>query len=288
MIAARRLNENALDRVGQILSQAGCEPVGWRWIDEGDAADVEFRQGLPDAREALRGAIDGCDIIAQAAIGREKAILISDMDSTMIGQECIDELADLAGVGPEVAAVTERAMRGEIDFVGALNDRLALLAGLPVEKVAECLATRIHDTPGAQTLVRTLRARGALTVLVSGGFRRFADPVAQRLGFERVHCNVLGSENGKLTGKVEGPIVDGAAKLAALEQACVARSVDRSAVLAIGDGANDLPMIEAAGLGVAYYAKPVVAAAAAAAIANNDLTALLWAQGIARAHWVES
>ncbi|TXC68989.1 phosphoserine phosphatase SerB [Sphingorhabdus soli] len=287
VIAARRLNENAIDRVEQILAQAGCEPAGWRWIDEGDAADVEFRQGLVNARAALRDAVEGCDIVVQAAIGREKAILISDMDSTMIGQECIDELADLAGVGREVAAVTERAMRGEIDFVGALNDRVALLAGLPVGKVAECLATRIHDTPGAQTLVRTMRARGALTILVSGGFRRFAGPVAQRLGFERVHCNVLGAADGCLMGKVEGPIVDAAAKLAALEQACVARGVDRTAVLAIGDGANDLPMIEAAGLGVAFNAKPIVAAAAAAAIAHNDLTALLWVQGISRAHWIE-
>ncbi len=275
-----------LSRISDRLAQAGCAPGAPRWIDQGDAADIPFACDLAAARKALAGSVEDCDIVAQVAEGREKSILISDMDSTMIGQECIDELAAMAGVGAEVAAVTERAMRGEIDFIGALNDRVALLAGLPVEKVAECLATRIHDTPGAATLVRTMRARGALTILVSGGFRRFAGPIAQRLGFERVHCNILAVENNRLTGKVEGPIVDAAAKLAVLEAACVQRGVDASAVLAIGDGANDLPMIEAAGLGLAYRAKPVVAAAADAGIMHNDLTAALWAQGIARDQWV--
>lgn len=286
VIAAGRLNENALRRISDRLAQAGCVPGPSCWIDEGDAADIAFDRDLAAGRTALAGSEEHCDIIAQVAEGREKSILISDMDSTMIGQECIDELAAMAGVGSAVAAVTERAMRGEIDFVGALNDRVALLAGLPVESVAQCLATRIHDTPGAQTLVRTMRARGALTILVSGGFRRFAGPVAQRLGFERVHCNILEVKDNRLTGRVEGPIVDAAAKLAALEAACAQRGVGVSAVLAIGDGANDLPMIEAAGLGLAYRAKPIVAAAADAAIMHNDLTAALWAQGIARDQWV--
>ena len=237
-------------------------------------------------RAALDGAFDGVDVVVQAAEGREKRLLIADMDSTMIQVECIDELADYAGIKPEIAAVTERAMRGELDFAAALDARVALLKGLDEGAIDRCLAERVTDTPGAATLVKTMRARGATTVLISGGFTRFAEPVGARLGFERVVANRLEIAGGVLAGTVAKPIVDSATKEATLRAVAAERGLDLADTLAVGDGANDLPMIRAAGLGVAYRAKPIVAAAAAARIEHGDLTALLWAQGIRRADWV--
>jgi phosphoserine phosphatase len=263
-----------------------CEVEGWSWLDEGEAADITFGANPDRARGGLEGWFPQGDVIVQPAATREKRLLVADMDSTMITVECIDELADYAGCKPEIAAITERAMRGELDFEGALDARVALLAGLDEGAIDRCLAERVRIMPGAEALVRTMRARGALTVLVSGGFTRFAEPVAQRIGFDRAIANRLLTRDGRLTGRVARPIVAADTKLQTLEAALAERGLDRAASLAIGDGANDLPMIGAAGLGVAYRAKPVVAAAAGARVEHGDLRALLWAQGIARRDWV--
>ena len=196
----------AVDRLGQ----AGCAPGAATWIDEGEAADVAFARDPAAARRALEGAVAGVDVVVQPAAGREKKLLVADMDSTMITVECIDELADYAGIKAEVAAVTEAAMRGELDFAGALDARVALLAGLAEHAIERCLAERVRIMPGAEALVRTMRARGAHCVLVSGGFTRFAEPVATAIGFDRAIANVLLTEGGRLTGRVAKPIVGSA------------------------------------------------------------------------------
>jgi len=256
------------------------------WIEEGIAADLPISGDPGAARRALEGLLEGVDAIVQPAAHRRKRLLVADMDSTMIGQECIDELADYAGFRDEVAAVTERAMRGELDFAAALDARVALLAGLPAETIDRCREERVRLTPGARALVRTMRANGAFTLLVSGGFTRFAEPVAAAIGFHEARANVLEERDGRLAGTVARPIVDAAVKRAALAEAAASRAIAPAETLAIGDGANDIPMIEAAGLGVAFRAKPRTAAAADARIEANDLTALLYAQGYARKDWV--
>ena len=268
------------------LSAAGCAPGEVAWIEEGVAADVAFASGPEAARSALEGALPTTDIVVQPSEGRRKTLLIADMDSTMITVECIDELADYAGIKAEVAAVTEAAMRGDLDFGAALDARVALLSGLAEATIDRCLAERVAIMPGATVLVRTMRAHGAQCVLVSGGFTRFAEPVAREIGFDRAIANRLLVEHGKLTGAVARPIVGADAKLAALRDAIADSGIDPRATLAVGDGANDLKMIRAAGLGVAYHAKPIVAAAAGARIDHGDLSTLLYAQGYAREAWV--
>jgi phosphoserine phosphatase len=285
LIAAGRLSSGVVSAAQDRLASVGCVPVHAGWIDEGDAADIGFGVHPDHARAALEGSYQGVDVVVQNADGRRKALLIADMDSTMIAQECIDELADYAGLKPEIAAVTERAMRGELDFAAALDARVALLKGLDEGAIERCLAERVTLTPGARTLVGTTRAMGGLTILVSGGFTRFAEPVGAMIGFDRVTANRLTIADGRLTGRVETPIVDSATKERTLVDALKERHLHLGASLAVGDGANDLAMIRAAGLGVAYRAKPVVAAAASARIDHNDLTALLWAQGIPRREW---
>ncbi|MFN3988682.1 MAG: phosphoserine phosphatase SerB [Erythrobacter sp.] len=211
-------------------------------------------------------------------------VFVSDMDSTMIGQECIDELADYAGLKPQIAAITERAMQGELDFEGALRERVALLAGLEESVIATCLGERIRATPGARVLVQTLAARGARCVLVTGGFHHFADPVAESLGFHRVVGNRLEVAGGKLTGGLVGPITDAAVKAAVLnEETRNAGEGVRS--LATGDGANDIPMIAAADYGFAYRAKPKARAAANGRVDGQDLTDVLRLLGVAEGEW---
>jgi len=272
----------------ELLGEAGCTPGDWHWIDRGDAADIAFDRDCEAARKALNSLRAPVDWVAQPAADREKRLFVADMDSTMIGQECIDELADFAGVKSQVALVTERAMRGEIDFSAALDARVALLKGLDVGAITSCLAERIFDTPGAATLVHTMRSRGAMTVLVSGGFTRFAGPVGQRIGFNAVHANVLEIDGDRLAGSVARPVVDADAKRNTLVQACAKLGLRPEQTLAIGDGANDVAMIRAAGLGIAYRAKPALVEAADASVDHNDLTALLWAQGIARCDWAKT
>ncbi|WP_294137181.1 phosphoserine phosphatase SerB [Sphingobium sp.] len=272
----------ALDR----LAQSGCQPGDTLWLDADKAADIFFAADPVAARAALTDLGQGIDIIVQPQATREKALIIADMDSTMITVECIDELADYAGIKPQIAEITERAMRGELDFAGALDERVALLKGLDDSAIDRCRAERVTIMPGAKALVRTMKARGARALLVSGGFTRFTGPVAEEIGFDAAVANVLEIADGALLGTVSRPIVDAARKRAELE-AMIAGGIDRALTLAVGDGANDIPMIEGAGLGVAYHAKPKTRAAAAAEIVHGDLSVLLYAQGIASADWVQ-
>jgi phosphoserine phosphatase len=225
-------------------------------------------------------------LVAEGAIEVPR-LFVSDMDSTMIGQECIDELADYAGLKPQIAAITERAMQGELDFEAALRERVALLAGLEESAINACLAERIVATPGAKTLVATLAAMGTRTVLVTGGFHHFADPVAEMLGFHRVVGNRLAVENGKLSGGLVGPITDSAVKAAVLREE-LAELGEGAHSLATGDGANDIPMIEAATYGFAYRAKPKARAAANGRVDSDDLTPVLALLGVPREEWRES
>ncbi|MFZ4690671.1 MAG: phosphoserine phosphatase SerB [Polymorphobacter sp.] len=265
------------------VAQAGGAPAGWEWIDTGDALDIPASAiTAATARAALEAALPHLDIIVQPAAGpRRKRLLIADMDSTMITCECIDELADYAGLKAEVAAVTEAAMRGDLDFAAALDARVALLAGMGAAVIDQCRRERVRLMPGAQALVRTMAGDGAHTLLVSGGFTAFTAPVAAEIGFAAQVANTLLIENGRLTGKVKRPIVDAATKRAQL----LGAGVPLPATLAVGDGANDIPMLEAAGLGIAYHAKPRAAAAADAAVRHGDLTVLLRAQGWRRSDW---
>lgn len=219
------------------------------------------------------------DLCAQPWDGRRKRLLVADMDSTIIGCECIDELADFAGVKAKVSEITERAMRGELDFEGALRERVAMLKGLPLADLQRAYDQRVRLNPGARTLVRTMTANGARAALVSGGFTFFTSRVAQAAGFDDNRANTLIDDGAALSGLVGEPILGRQAKLAALNEEAAGLGIELSQTLAVGDGANDLAMIEAAGLGVAYRAKPVVAAQADAKIDHADLTALLYFQG---------
>lgn len=235
----------------------------------------------------LRAEIDTrfgtCDLLVTAARPTIPKVFVSDMDSTMIAAECIDELADFAGLKAEISAITERAMQGELDFAAALTERVRLLGGLGEGAIADCLAQRIAPMPGARVLVETLKAQGCFTVLVTGGFHQFADPVADQLGFERVVANRLAIERGQLTGGLVGGIVDSSVKEAVLREEVVLRG---AASLATGDGANDIPMLMTADYGLAYYAKPKARAAAHGAIDRGDLTSVLMLLGIPREQWI--
>lgn len=266
------------------LDAAGCLPVATVWVEDGEACDLQFGRDMAAARAALEG--QGYDVVVQPAEHRRKKLIVADMDSTMITVECIDELADYAGIKAEVALVTEAAMRGEMDFGQALDARVALLKGMDESVIERCLAERVTIMPGARELVRTMRANGATGILVSGGFTRFAEPVAASIGFDRAIANILEVADGKLTGNVAKPIVDTSTKLATLSEAILEFGLSPAETLAVGDGANDLAMITQAGLGVAYHAKPVVAEAAGARIDHGDLSGLLFAQGYARTAWV--
>ncbi len=287
LIAAKgRLADADLSSAQEKLTAAGCTVAATRWIDTGLAADLDFTGDPLAAREALEGRFEATDIVVQPAAHREKRLLVADMDSTMITVECIDELADYAGIKEQVAEVTERAMRGELDFASALDARVALLAGLDESVIERCLAERVTLMAGARALVRTMKARGGHAILVSGGFTRFAEPVAAEIGFDRAIANYLEIAHGKLTGTVRKPIVGSDTKEKTLLAALDELGIGAAESMAVGDGANDLAMIRRAGLGVAYRAKPIVAGAAAARIDHGDLTALLYAQGIPSAEWV--
>jgi phosphoserine phosphatase len=285
LIAKERLGDGDISAAEDRMAMVGAHAFARSWLDEEKACDLLFSQGEDAARIALEGALDQVDVIVQPEAERRRRLLIADMDSTMIQVECIDELADYAGLKAEVAAITERAMRGDLDFEGALKARIKLLEGLEASAIDRCRAERVRLTPGARALVRTMRRDGAATVLVSGGFTAFADPVGEEIGFESVVANRLGVKDGRLTGKVGTPIVGAQTKRQTLLDALAANGLEATAALAVGDGANDIPMIEAAGLGVAYHAKPAAAAAARARIVHGDLTVLLYALGYSSSDW---
>jgi len=253
------------------------------------AIDVAVEaEGETAVREAAEGALAGrpIDVCVQPWNGRRKRLLVADMDSTIINVECLDELADFAGLKPHIAAITERAMRGELEFETALRERVALLRGLPVSALQRTFDERVRLNPGARTLVRTMAAGGARCVLVSGGFSFFTGRVAAAAGFHAERANVLIEESETLAGLVAEPILGREAKLQTLLQEAEALDLALSEILAVGDGANDLAMIEVAGLGVAYRAKPIVAAQADARVEHADLTALLHFQGYRQSEFV--
>ena len=256
-----------LDHCGDVLQIS---------LPDGDAAVV---------REVLGAHFDPCDLLVAADAIEVPRLFVSDMDSTMIGQECIDELADYAGIKPQIAAITERAMQGELDFPSALRERVGLLKGLEESAIERCLGERISPVDGAAMLVATLKAKGCRTVLVTGGFHHFADPVAERIGFERVVGNRLAVAEGKLSGALAGRISDAATKEATLREEAATLG-DGARTLAMGDGANDIPMLEAADYGIAYRAKPKARAAANGWIERGDLTAVLSLLGIPKSEWV--
>ena len=278
------------------LAQRGVRVASAGLLDAGapvlefDAPEGVFDDAKGDAA-TLRAVLDAhfapSDLLVADHAPSVPPLFVSDMDSTMIGQECIDELADFAGIKPQIAAITERAMQGELDFASALLERVALLAGLPETAIAQCLAERIRPMPGARVLVETLKVHGCRTVLVTGGFHQFADPVAEMLGFEHVVANRLEVADGKLTGRLAGPICDSATKLATL-QAEAAAIGPHARSLATGDGANDIPMIAAASYGLAYRAKPKARAAADGWIDRGDLTAVLHLLGVPQPDWVHA
>ncbi len=257
--------------VGDVADRSGS---GWRVAERSVAGGKDLVVWLE--AEAPRLCADWS---VTPAAGRKKRLLISDMDSTIIGQECVDELADFAGLKAEVSAITERAMRGELDFAGALTQRVAMLKGLALSALERCHTERVRLNPGARELVATMKAHGARAVLVSGGFRYFTSRVAKMAGFDTDRANTLLDDGTTLTGAVGQPILGREAKLAALLEETAALGTTANDAVALGDGANDLDMIRAAGLGVAYKAKPIVAAETLARIQHTDLRAALFFQG---------
>lgn len=262
------------------------------WLDPGLAADIPFSPGAPLDNRRLSHALRlelgdlPVDLFVQPVAYRRKRLFLADMDSTMIGQECVDELADLVGRKAEVAEITERTMRGELVFETSLRARVALLAGLPAGVVSRVIADRISLTRGGPELVRTMRAHGTYTVLVSGGFTVFTEQIARIIGFDEQRANTLLIENETFAGKVAEPILGREAKFETLVELRARLGLVRDETMAIGDGANDLGMIGEAGLGIAFHAKPAVAAVAAARIDHGDLTAVLFAQGYRRSEFV--
>ena len=287
LIAAGRLDDRLIDRALGALREIDPKAAFAAWIDEGDAVDLRVTGNVQAIRWALDG-LDRVDVFVQPEENRFKRLLVADMDSTIVGQECLDELADFAGLKREIAEITERAMQGKLDFKAALRERVAMLSGLDEDAIAQCLAERVVPNPGAGTLVQTMRVGGAKSILVTGGFVSFADPIAKLLGFDAVRANRLLFDGTQLSGSVEDPIVDAQAKVDALIEAREELGLRREDTLAIGDGANDKLMVQEAGLGVAFRAKPALAEVAGARLDHHGLDALLWAQGIRRRDWVKA
>ena len=285
LIAKERLSSGDISQAEDALAARGVQSFGRSWIEADAACDLLFSASPESVRQALEGTIEGVDVVVQGEAGRRKKLLVADMDSTMITIECIDELADYAGIKPQIAEITERAMRGDLDFEAALDERVGLLKDLDELVLERCHQERVEIMAGAIPLVRTMKREGARTLLVSGGFTHFADKVGRDIGFDVMISNRLGLSEGKLDGTVARPIVDSGTKQKALLDTAAEMGLERWQTMAVGDGANDIPMLQAAGLGVAYHAKPKTAAAAAARIEHNDLTALLFAQGYARSEW---
>lgn len=285
-----QLNDTEVSFVVGALEQHGGIITDVKWLAPDSACDIFFAvlERL-DAREMLNHLLANVavDFVVQPAGGRRKKLLISDMDSTMIEQECIDEIADMLGIKPEIAAITDRAMNGELDFAEALKERVARLKGVTLAQLNEIMASRITPMPGAKTLVQTMKKHGAHCVLVSGGFTHFTAHVRDLLGFDMDEANQLILQNDALTGEVKTPILDKNSKRDALSFYTERHKLHPHETLALGDGANDLPMLLAAGLGVAYHAKPNVRSMAKAKIDHCDLRALLYVQGYSTGEFVE-
>jgi phosphoserine phosphatase len=272
------------EAAGAALAETGARVAPPDWLAPGIACDLAFDGvSLAVAAAAARERLDGAplDLATQPATGRRKGLLVADMESTIIGQELVDELAEAAGIHDRIAAITARSMAGEIDFAGALHERVGLLAGLSVSTL-DRVAARITFNPGARTLIRTLRAGGAYTALVTGGFTCFAEIVARDCGFDEMRGNTLLIDGDCLSGEVGAPILGPESKLAILRELAGRHGLNMAATAAVGDGANDLAMVQAAGLGAAYRGKPVLREAAGFRIDHGDLTALLYLQGYRR------
>lgn len=279
--------EASLEKAAAELARLGW-PVAMAELleHEGDLLQIELPQGEPIAiRKVLSECFGPCDVLVAASAFECPQLLVSDMDSTIIGQECIDELADYAGLKPQIAAITERAMQGVLDFEAALRERVALLAGLEEGAITACLEERIRPAPGARELVQTLKAKGCRTVLVTGGFHHFADSVAEQLGFDRVIANRLAVADGRLTGELVGRISDSATKAAALAEEREQLG-DNAIVLALGDGANDAPMLAEADYGIACHAKAAALKVANGAVDLGDLTSMLRLLGIKQREFI--
>lgn len=283
------LNETILNKFFTALEKKKGRIQDFTWLSVEEAADIRLRdikeEVIHEAAEKIFAGL-AVDVIVQVEAHRQKKFLICDMDSTIIQQECIDELADELGIKPKVADITERAMNGELDFVTALKERVALLKGLDELALERVYKHRITLMPGAKTLVSTMKKNGAKAILVSGGFTFFTTRVAMEVGFDRDVSNNLVFEAGHLTGEVGHPIVDKETKKTVLEAAIKEENYQREEILAVGDGANDLPMLKAAGLGVAYHAKPHVRAQTKAQLNHNNLQALLFVQGYKKPEWI--
>jgi phosphoserine phosphatase len=281
------LNPTIAERAAEAVNASGLY-----WLADGIACDIALRDGddIDVAETRLRSLTGSApiDIVVQQAETRRKRFLIADMDSTMIGQECIDELADVVGLKDKVATITARAMNGEIAFEPALRERVALLKGLPISVVDEVIAKRITLTSGGHELIATMKAKGHHAALVSGGFTVFTSRIAAMLGFNENRANILIEKDGILTGEVAEPILGKQAKVDALEEISARLGITPDDVIAVGDGANDLGMLEIAGAGVALHAKPTVAAQAKMRIDHGDLTALLYIQGYRKSDFVTS
>lgn len=279
--AGTELEEPVIAAARATLKEAGAEPAPLSWLAPGIACDIPFAGAEGRAVEAaLRPRLEGLpvDLAAQPASGRRKRLLVADMESTIVTRELTDELAVLAGMGERIAAMTAASMRGEVDFAASLRERIALLAGQPA-RLLERVKDLIELSPGAHTLVQTMKAHGARTALVSGGFDVFTAVAAAACGFDEHHANRLVLKNGALTGEIGEPILDRSAKQAILARLAAALGATPADAAAVGDGANDIPMIEAAGMGVAYRGKPKTAAAARFRLDHADLTGLLYLQG---------
>ena len=286
--AAPSLSEKTLRHYKDALSELGAVHEDIAWLAEGEAADIAFDSDLEAARKALVPLLEQeqLDFALQPLQHRRKKLLVADMDSTIIQVECIDELADFAGLKEKVSAITEAAMQGELDFEQALRERVALLKGMNTSVLETVFKERVKLTPGAVEMVQTMNRSGANTVLVSGGFTFFTDRVARLTGFQVNRGNILGIDGDQLSGKVEDPIVDSNTKLDSLHEFQEIAELDMSQTIAVGDGANDIPMIDAAGLGVAFHPKPAAAKAADVVIRHGDLTALLYIQGFQKSEFV--
>lgn len=280
LILIARPGSRALD-AGVLEKLRRFAPIEPRWLTEVEALELPLASQAPGIEDALRHELAGLpiDVAVVPAHNRRKQLLLADMDSTIIEQEVVDELATVAGVGAAVSAITERTMRGELEFEPALVERVALLKGLPATAIDAIIRDRITFAPGGRTLVATMKAHGAFTAIVSGGFTAFTGHVAETLGFESHEANTLIIEDGRLTGRVGEPILGKAAKVEALHRLAARLAITPEDVIAVGDGANDIAMLKLAGLGVAFHGKPAVRAAADVRIDHADLTALLYLQG---------